>query len=183
MKSLPIAILAAAITCGLSAQAAKNTVTTQIHGVVIAVEDGDTVVVLQPDSGRTVIRLTDIDAPEVRHGRGKPGQAFGLAAKRRMEALVLGRNVRADCFAQESYGRHVCRIMVNGVDAGAQLVEVGLAWVPSQRSYVRDASMYELGKRAQQARVGLWSQSHPVEPWVWRKSCWESKLCEGSDDE
>lgn len=183
MKETKFLVSVAAISCCLSSQAANNEVTHQLVGLVIQVDDGDTVVVLQPDRGRFVIRLTDIDAPEVRHGKSRPGQPFGLTAKRKMEALVLGRPVRADCYAQESYGRSICRIFVNGVDAGAELVKVGLAWIPNQKRYVRDPGILELSAQAQRGKIGLWSVATPVAPWVWRKNCWVSKQCEGNGDE
>lgn len=183
MMKTQFLIAVAAISCCLSSQAANNKVAFQLAGLVVQVDDGDTVVVLQPDKGRFVIRLTDIDAPEVRHGKSRPGQPFGVTAKRKMEALVLGRPVRADCYAQESYERSVCRISVNGLDAGAELVKAGLAWIPNQKRYVRDPGIRELSALAQRGKIGLWSGSAPVAPWVWRKNCWVSKQCEGYGDE
>ena len=183
MNIATAAITTFLISCCLHAQAAKTDVTAILRGTVVQVDDGDTVVVLQPGAGRTVVRLTDIDAPEVRHGKSRPGQPFGQTAKRKLESLVLGRPVQAECFDQTTYDRQVCRIRVDGLDAGAQLVELGLAWVPDQSRYVRDGSVHGLQAQARRARVGVWSQVRPVAPWVWRKQCWASKQCVGEADE
>jgi len=61
------------------------------------------------------------------------------------------------------------RVICAGVDANAEQVRRGLAWV-----YVRyapkDSLLYELQAKAQAERRGLWADAHPVPPWEWRKS-------------
>ena len=63
-----------------------------VGGKVIHVEDGDTLTILQSDYSKVSVRLSDIDAPETSHGRGRPGQH----AQRRAVARHAGARGAAD---------------------------------------------------------------------------------------
>jgi endonuclease YncB( thermonuclease family) len=67
----------------------------------------------------------------------------------------------------DRYGRTVARVECNGVDANAEQVRAGMAWVFDK--YVTDRSLYTVQDEARVARRGLWSDRDPMPPWEWRR--------------
>ena len=68
-----------------------------LHGLVVGVNDGDTITILA--ESRTVrVRLFGIDCPE-------QGQAFGQAAKKRVSALCARSVVRVQPKGKDAFGR------------------------------------------------------------------------------
>jgi micrococcal nuclease len=88
---------------------------------VIAVLDGDTVMVLR-DSGPPVkVRLADIDAPE----KEQPG---GIASKKSLSDLVLHKQVNMTTQATDIYGRLVAHLTVDGKSINEEQLRRGMAW-------------------------------------------------------
>ncbi|MFZ3176283.1 MAG: thermonuclease family protein [Thiobacillus sp.] len=137
-----------------------------LHGVVIVVIDGDTVL-FKPDhysSGSRAflkVRLADIDAPET-------GQPFGEAATEALKARVLKQRAQLEIVAIDAYGRKLGRLTVDARSVNAELVRRGLAWA-SARGADRHA-MSALQREAQGERIGLWQDAAPTPPWEWRKA-------------
>ena len=121
------------------------------------VEDGDTITVLiGPTRDEATVRFTDIDAPEIGHGQNRPGQPFGRKAKAAMSQMVYHKDIELECYPGETYGRRICRIFVDGVDAGEKLVSMGLAWAYRDNPrYVRDKRIYLAEEGAQKEQLGL----------------------------
>lgn len=113
----------------------------QAVGDVFRVEkvlDGDTVI-LHGTSQR--IRLANVDAPEMSHGYGKPGQPFAVQAMKWMQRAVEGKDVSMRCPDEDRYGRRVCVLLLNGEDVNKELVRRGLAWANTANPrYLRDKS-------------------------------------------
>jgi endonuclease YncB( thermonuclease family) len=65
-------------------------------------------------------------------------------------------------------GRTLGRIWCAGIDANAEQVRRGMAWVFDR--YVTDLSLYRLQEAARSSRLGLWSDSSPMPPWEWRQA-------------
>jgi endonuclease YncB( thermonuclease family) len=136
-----------------------------LHGVVIVVIDGDTVL-FKPDhyspGSRAFlkVRLADIDAPET-------NQPFGEAATEALKARVLKRRAQLEIVATDAYGRKLGRLTVDARSVNAELVRRGLAWA-STRGGAR--GMPALQREAQGERIGLWQDAAPTPPWVWRKA-------------
>lgn len=137
-----------------------------MHGVVIVVVDGDTVL-FKPDhahtSGRAFlkVRLAGIDAPET-------DQPYGDAATRELAARVLNRRVAVTSVATDVYGRTIAHIHMAGHEVGTELVQSGFAWVAT-----RSRGAAELAKAQRQARLdqrGLWQGAAPMPPWEWRRT-------------
>lgn len=146
---------------------------TPSQGTVVHVDDGDTIVVLTDRREQVRIRLANIDAPEVGHGRCRPGQPHGAQAGRRLAALVKGKRVQLRCSDVDQYGRAVCDVVLAHTTANRLLVAEGFAWANrGGRGYVRDPEVYALEARARAQAVGLWKARKPTAPWIWRRTEW-----------
>lgn len=148
-------VLAAAPACARS----------QFSGKVVRVADGDTITVLAPGNQQVKVRLYGIDCPEKR-------QAFGQRARQFTAQRVAGENVRVQVLDTDRYGRSVGVVYAeNGGNLNKELLTNGMAWVYTKfcrASFCNDWKKDEL--RARKAKVGLWVDKRPVEPWIWRKT-------------
>lgn len=129
-------------------------------GRVVGVSDGDTITVLVSGNRELKVRFAQIDAPE-------KAQAFGQRSKQSLSDLVFGKHVKVVQEDMDRFGRVVGRVYVNGLDANAEQVRRGMAWV--YRQYARDQSLFGLEDEARAARRGLWSDPNPVPPWEYRR--------------
>lgn len=148
-----------------------------MHGVVIVVIDGDTVL-FKPDhyspGSRAFmkVRLADIDAPE-------SDQPHGEAATDALKARVLKRRAQLDTVATDAYGRKIGRLTVEAQSVNADMVRRGLAWAyGSPRASAPSGStrgsdhhgILALQGEARRAQRGLWQDAAPTPPWVWRRA-------------
>lgn len=137
---------------------------------VISIADGDTFTVLLPDKRKMKIRIYGIDAPESK-------QAFGQVSKDALAEMIAKRNVNLWVYSQDHYGRYLCSVFctIDGkyTDAGLTLIKKGLAWHYSyfDRRDKKITKRYsDAQKEAKSQNIGLWSDPHPVEPHIFRKS-------------
>lgn len=132
----------------------------ELSGPVIAVHDGDTLTLV--DRGRNVrVRLDGIDAPEL-------SQRFGWAALRSLASICRGKDATVSERGKDEEGHALGTVTCDKVDAGAEQVKRGLAWV--FRTYLPLGSpLYELETNARLMQRGLWRDKEPVPPWEWRK--------------
>jgi len=135
-------------------------------GRVVGVADGDTLTLLDSSNAQHKIRLAQIDAPEIGHGKNKPAQPFGERSKTALSNLVFQQTVEADCDTKDRYGRLICKIMLNGLNVNLEQVKNGWAWVYVK--YAKEASYFEAEEQAKAKRIGLWTDSEPVAPWEFR---------------
>jgi len=151
---------------------------TEGAAVVERVLDGDTVIV---QGMKDRVRLANIDAPEMSHGYGRPGQPYSVQATRWMEKMVQGKRVTIRCLDEDRYGRRICDLFLNGEHVNKELVRAGLAWANTASArYLRDKSVLDAQREAQADRRGLWSADHAIPPWRWRHDCWENRSCTAS---
>jgi len=139
-------------------------------GRVTRVWDGDTVVIVPPGRRKSfTCRLYGIDAPETPK-RGVPGQPYGAASASELRKLVLGQDVAVELTGEQSYGRQVGIILLNGLDLNREMVRRGYAWAYVRHLRRPHASAY-LGaeQEARQARRGLWRDRNPMPPWEFRR--------------
>jgi endonuclease YncB( thermonuclease family) len=132
--------------------------------LVIAISDGNTLTArceVRGDAQNIVVRLSQIDAPE----RGQP---WGDRSRQHLAAMCFKRSAAVHEEGHDRYQRMVARVECDGVDANAEPVRAGLAWVFDR--YVTDWALYSVQAEAKEAHRGLWSDSEPVPPWVWRQS-------------
>ncbi|MEO2014839.1 MAG: thermonuclease family protein [Fuerstiella sp.] len=141
-------------------------------GKVIAVKDGDSIVVLQ-DKEQITIRLQDIDCPEL-------AQAFGRQAKKQTSDLCFGKTVTVKATGKDRYDRTLAHVVLpNGKELNRELVQAGFAWW--YRKYSKDKSLGEIEADAKKNRRGLWADQKPVAPWEWRASRREKTNVRASD--
>jgi endonuclease YncB( thermonuclease family) len=138
----------------------------EVEGRVVAVQDGDTVTILDAARVQHRVRIAGIDAPE-------KSQAFGEASKQSLVRLVHGRHVEARCPKRDRFGREVCSVFLGARDVGLEQVQSGYAWW--YREYAReqtsaDRATYEAAETdARAARRGLWNDPGPQAPSAFRR--------------
>jgi endonuclease YncB( thermonuclease family) len=137
------------------------------EGRVVGVADGDTITVLDAYKAQVKIRLLGIDAPE-------KAQPYGSKAKQKLSSLVFGQRVQCQCTGTDRYGRSLCKVIVDGVDANRSMVASGFAWhnkpfARSQASADREAYT-DAHDQARAARKGLWADENPSPPWDFRRT-------------
>lgn len=134
-----------------------------VTGRVVHVSDGDT---LTLDS-RKVIRLAQIDAPEISHF-GVPAQPYGKEAKDLLSFLALNKQVTVNVLNIDQYGRSVGEVLQNGISVNEQMVKSGAAWVYTR--YNLNPLLPNVELAARNAHLGLWAAANPTPPWEYRKS-------------
>ena len=145
----------------LLAGASGGTHAEEFFAKIIAVLDGDTVLVLREEnSQREKIRLAEIDAPE-------KAQEYGVASRRSLSGMVQGKQVQVVSQAVDQYGRTVAHLHINGLDVNAEQIRRGMAWEYSH--FHSNRALIALQQEARQAARGLWARGDPTPPWDWRK--------------
>lgn len=132
----------------------------EFNAKVIAVLDGDTVMVLR-DNKTIKIRLANIDAPE-------KAQHFGAESRQALADRLLKKQVQVNSLAVDSYGRVIAEISLDGRSVNEEQVRSGMAWEYSH--FHRNPHYLALQSEAQRARRGLWAKAgSPQPPEQWRK--------------
>jgi endonuclease YncB( thermonuclease family) len=136
------------------------TAVAELAGRVVAVHDGDTLTV--SSQGKKVrVRLDGIDAPELE-------QRYGKSSRSALSRLCRGKQAVVDERGKNEEGLVLASVTCAGVDANAEQVKQGLAWV--FRTYLPLGSpLYELETNARLMQRGLWRDKDPTPPWEWRK--------------
>ena len=147
-------LLVVAVLAALPAHASQP-----FAGKVIGIADGDTLTVLA-DSTPHKIRLAEIDAPEKK-------QAFGERAKQSLSALCFSQQAEVLPGKTDRYGRTVARVKCQGMDASLHQVLMGLAW--AYTAYLTDPSIAIAERAARDSGTGLWVDTEPTPPWLYRK--------------
>ena len=128
-------------------------------GRVVSIHDGDTITVLA-ESRPLKVRLAEIDAPELR-------QPYGDRARESLADLCLDKPALVKVIDRNRQGGINGRVHCDGIDANAEQVHRGMAWV-YKRHAESTSPLYYLEDRAQRSREGLWAEPSPAPPWRWR---------------
>ncbi len=128
---------------------------------VIHIADGDTITVLNDTQPKKIkIRLNGIDCPE-------KAQAYGNKAKQFTKALVKGKMVTIQAYEQDRYGRTIGDVILeDGRNLNQELVKAGYAWWFFKYSDEEQLGILEV--KAKIAKVGLWADTNPLPPWIFR---------------
>ena len=132
-----------------------------IEGIVTNVHDGDTITV-----NGSNIRLDSIDAPEL-------AQTYGNESQINLARLVMGQYVRVAYTKSDVYDRIVGAVFTgNCLYANLEQVKSGSAWFYKAYQCEISSSVRDLFAQAESSakatRLGLWSESSPTAPWVYR---------------
>ncbi|GHA54194.1 thermonuclease family protein [Pontibacter akesuensis] len=147
-------------TEGAPASVATPAPSTTAGDKVVAIKDGDTVVLLRNGKEETV-RLYGVDTPE-------KTQAFGQKAKQYASDLAFGKQVRLIVNNTDRYGRTVGTIILpDGRSLNEELVKDGYAW--HYKAYSNDKNLANAEADARRFKRGLWQDPNPVAPWDYRK--------------
>ena len=132
----------------------------EFTGKVIAVLDGDTVMVVRNGTTPIKVRLAGIDAPEKE-------QQFGMTSKISLTELALYKQAIVKPQAIDIYGRLVAQLEVDGNNINEEQLRRGMAWEYS--IYHSNKTYIALQREAQLDRRGLWAEQEIIEPSLWRK--------------
>ncbi len=132
---------------------------------VVKVTDGDTVHVLDQRKNRHKIRLQGIDAPE-------RSQAFGKKSTQNLAYLAANKFIEVEYSKRDRYRRIVGKLLLKGQDINLQQVRDGFAWhykqYQKEQSFTDREAYSEAETTAKLERAGLWKDSNPVPPWIYR---------------
>lgn len=129
--------------------------------LIVGISDGDTLTARCDDIQEQIkVRLAEIDAPE-------KNQAFGMKSKQSLSAICFQHRAELHVFNHDRYGRTVARVKCDDVDANAEQVRLGMAWVYDK--YAKDHSLYRFQDKARATHQGLWTDPTPIPPWEFRK--------------
>jgi endonuclease YncB( thermonuclease family) len=144
-----------------------------LNGYVVGISDGDTLTLLV-ERQQHRIRIAGIDAPE-------HFQPYGNRSRTNLSKYAFNQDAKAECYKHDIYGRDVCKVWVRPyacrdcgltLDVGLAQITDGLAWW--DRNHVDEQSEDDRGRyegaetMAKLRRFGLWADTKPLPPWVWR---------------
>jgi endonuclease YncB( thermonuclease family) len=144
-----------ALCAGLSEAALAD-----LKGPVVGISDGDTLTI-RVDGNNVRVRLDGVDAPEL-------AQPYGQSARRSLAELCRGKDANVVERGKDEEGRILGSVRCGEVDANAEQVRRGMAWV-HLRYLPLGSPLYEFETNARLRRVGLWRGNEPVPPWEWRQ--------------
>ena len=137
----------------------------ELYGRVVAVPDGDSIIVIDEQRRQHRVRLAGIDAPE-------NGQRFSNRSRDHLSALVRRHHVRVVWHKRDSYERLVGVVYLEGRDINLEQIHAGYAWwyrgFAGEQSYATRGLYARAESEARQERRGLWADARPVPPWAWR---------------
>ena len=147
------------VLAALDAHATGPKPGSELHGKIVQVKDGDSMV-LRTGDDNVGVRTFGVDCPE----RGMP---FSARAKTFTSGLVGNRDVTVVVHDVDRYGRVVGDVkLADGRSLGRELLREGLAWY--YRRYANDPDFAKLEADARAAKRGLWSEPNPIPPWKFR---------------
>jgi endonuclease YncB( thermonuclease family) len=125
----------------------------------VDVIDGDTIVA-ESGPGRSLrVELFGIDAPELE-------QPFGPEAREHVAEIAQGREIELSDTGTGT-GTVTASVRVDGNDLSDAQIRAGFAWLPQEGETTEDLAIALF--MAQSEGTGLWSESEPEHPAVWRK--------------
>lgn len=151
-----LTLLSGVLLCGMFlAQAATGA---ELFGRVVSVHDGDTLTVLVSRE-QIEVRLIDVHAPEL-------GRELGTRSRQSLAELCVGREARVAEKGKDRYWRTLGQVTCASVDANAEQVRRGMAWVFDAP---QDSPLHDLQREAQAMRRGMWGDPAPEPACKWCK--------------
>jgi endonuclease YncB( thermonuclease family) len=135
---------------------------TVLTGKVIAIKDGDTVVVIDSLNRQTTLRLAEVDCPE-------KNQPFGTKSKQFTSDQVYLKTVKYVITDTDRYGRSIAMIYYdNNKYLSAEIIRAGMGW--HYKKYSKSVELAEIENEAKKEKHGLWIDEKPISPKEWRKT-------------
>ena len=132
----------------------------QTTGKVIAIKDGDTVVVLLEGNIQKTLRLAEVDCPE-------SGQPFGKNAKQFTSSQIFNKTISFIQTDTDRYGRTIAKIYYDEKYLSEEIIKAGFGWWYFYFS--KDKNLGKLQDDAKAQKLGLWSDPNAISPWEYRK--------------
>ncbi len=127
-----------------------------LTGKVIAVKDGDTVVVIDSLNNQTTLRLAEVDCPE-------KNQAFGTKAKQFTSDQIYLKQVNYIVTEIDRYGRSIAKIYYdNNKYLSEEIIKNGFGW--QYKKYSTSKLLATLEEEARKNKIGLWIEPNPIYP-------------------
>ena len=127
---------------------------------VVAIKDGDTIVILLHDKSQKTLRLAEVDCPE-------SGQPFGKNAKQFTSSQVFSKNIQFIETNIDHYGRTIAKVYYDNKYLSEEIIKNGYGWWFFK--YSKNIKHRELQNYAMSNKIGLWSDPNAIAPWEWRK--------------
>ena len=138
----------------------SNLLAAEFKATVTRVIDGDSFEVSH-DNRALTIRLHGVDAPEI-------SQPYGRIAMVAVFRQVFGKVVRIETHGLDAHGRTIGDVYLpDDTLLNQEMVRLGLAWWYCKHSH--DEGLRQLELEAREAKLGLWKDSEPSPPWVFRQ--------------
>jgi micrococcal nuclease len=133
-----------------------------LTGRVIAIKDGDTVIVLDTLSHQTTLRLAEVDCPE-------KSQPFGTKSKQFTSDQIYLKTIKYIVTDTDRYGRSIAMIYYDTDNKylSAEIIKAGMGWHYKRYSTSKELANFEI--KARKEKIGLWVDNNPIEPSEWRK--------------
>lgn len=129
-------------------------------GTVVSVLKGDTVIVARGND-LLHVSIAGVACPEL-------DQSFGWDARQFLCDRLLGEVVIVDAIGMNHDGYIVGVVKYGNLNIGLELIRAGMAWHNSRLYH--DNGMASLEKMMRDGRIGLWVESNPIPPWVFKTS-------------
>jgi endonuclease YncB( thermonuclease family) len=138
------------------------------NGTVRKVSDGDSLTLDTGDGEQIEVRLYGVDCPESAWSGRWPAQPRSAEATKFTSRLVLNQPVTVRFTGEQTYGRAVGEVFVDGSSVSRELVRFGMAWW-NRKHADWDHDLKRLEKQARQKKLGIWTARDPVPPWEHRR--------------
>lgn len=130
-----------------------------LHGKVIKVTDGDTLIILVNQKPHKV-RLLSIDAPE-------RSQAYGKTSRIALGSFLKGKKVSVLVNGKDRYKRVLGTVFADDKNVNEWMLRNGWAW--HYKKYCKSEFLSQLEVQAKSKKLGLWRDKDPAPPWVFRR--------------
>lgn len=130
-------------------------------GKVVAIKDGDTVIIIDTLNNQYTLRLAEVDCPE-------KNQPFGTKAKQFTSDQIYLKDIKYTITDKDRYGRSIAMIYYDKDDKylSAEIIKAGMGW--HYKRYSKSKELAILEDIAKRNKIGLWVDSNPIEPSEWR---------------
>lgn len=139
---------------------------TQQDLTVSKVIDGDTLEV-STGNRKSTLHIIGTDAPE----EGQPGWE---EAKNKLSDLVMGKiiTIKYSTYCpRHASGVFLTRVIFEGNDVGTYMLKSGSAWYDENYEVFFEEKEHKenirTAKSARSAKLGIWKNGNPAEPWVY----------------